>query len=255
MQTETAINPVESQAPETLEVLYQDEYLVALNKPSGLLVHRSLIDKKETRFALQIVRDQIGQYVYPVHRLDKPTSGVLIMALDKDTARALGEQFTQQVIHKEYIALVRGWIKDSDVIDYALKEELDKMTDKKARQDKEPQQAITHYQCLGQCEIPVNIEGPHPSSRYSLIACQPKTGRKHQIRRHMKHISHPIIGDANHGRGRHNRYFRDHLDAGRLLLHCKEIRLIHPTTREPLIIKAPLDECFQQLLNRLELNY
>jgi tRNA pseudouridine65 synthase len=247
------IKNIDAVEKETLPILYQDDDLVILNKPSGLLVHRSLIDKKETRFALQIVRDQIGKYVYPVHRLDKPTSGVLVMALNKSTAQALGDQFSQQTINKEYVALVRGWLDDDGIIDYALKEELDKMSDKKAQQDKPPQDAITHYQYIDKCELPVNIEGPHSTSRYSLIRCQPKTGRKHQIRRHMKHLSHPIIGDANHGRGRHNRYFRDHLDAGRLLLHCTSISFEHPTTHKIIAVSAPLDDCFKQLLKRLNL--
>jgi len=89
-----------------LEILYQDEYLIAINKPSGLLVHKSPIDKHETRFALQELRDQIGQYVYPVHRLDKPTSGVLLFALDREIAKSMSQYFRNNLVHKEYTAIV-----------------------------------------------------------------------------------------------------------------------------------------------------
>lgn len=234
---------------ETLPVLYQDEHLVIVNKPSGLLVHRSMIDRHETRFVLQIVRDQINQYVYPVHRLDKPTSGILILALSSECARLLGEQFAQNTVKKEYMAVVRGYTKDSEIIDYPLKEELDKIADKKARQDKEAQDAITEYITLDKIEIPCEVES-YPTSRYSLIKAYPKTGRKHQIRRHMKHISHPIIGDANHGRGRHNRFFKSEFNVNRLLLACTGVSFTHPYTVDELSITCPVDGDFLSLLEK-----
>jgi tRNA pseudouridine65 synthase len=234
---------------ETLPILYQDDYLVAVNKPSGLLVHRSEIDRHETRFALQIVRDQIGQYVYPVHRLDKPTSGVLLLALSSDIARQLSEAFSLRQIQKTYHAIVRGFSPDNGYIDHPLKEELDKYTDKKARQDKPAQSAQTAYTTLARTEIPIMIE-TYPQSRYSLVECKPETGRKHQIRRHLKHINHPIIGDAKHGRGRHNRYFKEHFDAGRLLLHASRLQLSHPVTGDNLDLQAEFDACFNSLFKR-----
>lgn len=237
--------------PETLPVLYHDEHLIAVNKPSGLLVHRSEIDRHETRFALQLIRDQIGQRVYPVHRLDKPTSGVLVFALSADTARTVSQAIENHAVTKTYLAVVRGFAPEEGYIDHALVEELDQYTDHKARQNKPAQAAQTSFRRLGTVELPVAIEG-YPQSRYSLVECVPHTGRKHQIRRHMKHINHPLIGDAKHGRGRHNRYFKEHLHAGRLLLHASQLQLPHPATGQALIINAPIDDTLQQLLARFD---
>ena len=241
--------PVPEPPKETLDILYQDECLVVVNKPSGLLVHRSMIDRHETRFAMQIVRDQIGQHVFPVHRLDKPTSGVLVFALSSEMARKLGEQFQGGKVEKTYLAVVRGITPEAGVIDHALKEKHDKMTDKKARKDKPAQDAISEYRRLATVELPVQIDR-YPQSRYSLVEVKPKTGRKHQVRRHMKHIAHPVIGDAKHGKGNHNRYFAEHMNAGRLLLACTDMRFQHPVSGEPLCIKAPLDHVFNELMAR-----
>ncbi|MEZ5534919.1 MAG: tRNA pseudouridine(65) synthase TruC [Thiolinea sp.] len=226
-----------------LDILYRDQHLVAISKPSGLLVHRSLIDARETRFAIQLTRDQIGQRVYPVHRLDKPTSGVLLFALDSDTARLLTEQFTAGLVQKTYLAVVRGYTDQQGCIDYPLREQLDKIADADADQDKAAQAAVTHYQCLLQTELPYPV-GRYPTTRYSLLELKPETGRKHQLRRHMKHIFHPIVGDTTHGDGRHNQFFREHFDCHRLLLHARSLRLEHPYTGGELTIYAPLPEDF-----------
>ncbi|MCB1583145.1 MAG: tRNA pseudouridine(65) synthase TruC [Marinicella sp.] len=236
-----------------LPILYQDEHMVVIDKPSGLLVHRSMIDKHETKFALQMTRDQIGQYVYPVHRLDKPTSGVLVMALSSEIAAKLTEQFTQKQIQKKYLALVRGYTDKTATIDYPLSEQLDRIADKQARQDKLPQQAITHYKTLWQGEIPVSV-GRYPSARYSLLSLTPETGRKHQIRRHMKHIFHPIVGDTTHGDGKHNTLFRERFNLGRLLLVAKEIRFEHPVTGEILQVSGFIGQEFEHILNELGCN-
>lgn len=230
-----------------LDILYQDEYLVAINKPSGLLVHRSWIDKDETLFALQLLRDQIGQYVYPVHRLDKPTSGVLLFALDKETAKRLTQLFIDKGIDKEYLAVVRGYTDDAALIDYALKEQFDKMTHKDVNQDKEPQEARTIYKRLATLELPYPVSR-YPVARYSLVHLQPQTGRKHQLRRHMKHILHPIVGDTKYGRGEHNKLFREKLDIHELLLTAFKISFPHPYTQKELIIQAPLNDAFRKML-------
>jgi len=229
-----------------LAILYQDEYLVAINKPAGLLVHRSMIDRHETQFALQMVRDQIGRRVYPFHRLDKPTSGVLVFALDSNTARQMTEVFSVREMKKEYLAIVRGYTEKQALIDYALKEQLDKMTDRQATQNKEAQPAITSYQRLATVELPHSV-GRYPAARYSLIRISPKTGRKHQIRRHMKHIFHPIVGDTTHGDGKHNQLFRGAFDCQRLLLHASGLSFIHPVSGGPVSIDAPLDEPFSRI--------
>ncbi|WP_020395083.1 tRNA pseudouridine(65) synthase TruC [Thiolinea disciformis] len=233
-----------------LPILYQDNWLVAINKPAGLLVHRSLIDKHETQFAVQLLRDQIGQKVYPVHRLDRPTSGVLLFALDTATARALTEQFTQGVVQKTYRALVRGFCAPEGVIDYALKEELDEIADAKADPNKPAQTAITHYRNLESFELPF-ASVKHPSSRYSLLALQPKTGRRHQLRRHLKHIFHPILGDTTHGDGKQNRLFREQFACERLLLHAGTLRIVHPVYRHELSISASLPKDFEAVLSAM----
>lgn len=234
---------------EVLPVLYRDEHLIAVNKPSGLLVHRSAIDRHETRFALQIVRDQIGQMVYPVHRLDKPTSGVLVFALSSGCAKQLGEMIAARQMQKHYLAVVRGYAPEHGSIDHPLTEEQDSCTDKKARKGKPAQEALTHFKRLACVELPYQVDR-YPQTRYSLVSCQPVTGRKHQIRRHLKHINHPIIGDAKHGKGNHNRFFQTQFQAHRLLLAATDIHLPHPVTAQPLHICAPLDDTFRQLLER-----
>ncbi len=234
-----------------LEIIYQDEYLVAINKPAGLLVHRSLIDRHETRFAIQLTRDQIGQKVYPVHRLDKPTSGVLLFALDSNTARLVSEQFIGGQIHKTYTAIARGYVAESGIINHPLKEKPDKIADARADQDKPAQAAITHYQCLQTYELPYVVDR-HPSSRYSLVILEPKMGRRHQLRRHMKHISHHLIGDTTHGNGKHNRFFREKYSSNRLLLHASSLSLKHPHNKTPLILKANLPDNFAKIIRSLK---
>ncbi len=231
-----------------LEIIYQDEYLVAINKPSGLLVHRSMIDRHETEFALQLVRDQIGQYVYPVHRLDKPTSGVLLFALSAEAAKAMSEIFQARATKKEYLAIVRGYIDEHELIDYPLKEQLDKMTDKKVRKDKGAQEAVTEYFRLGRVEFPYPVSR-YPVARYSLVRVVPRTGRKHQIRRHMKHVMHPIVGDTKHGRGEHNQLFREKFSCHRLLLHAYALTFEHPVSGETLTLRAGLDEVFSRIID------
>ncbi|MEC7816189.1 MAG: pseudouridine synthase [Pseudomonadota bacterium] len=227
--------------------LYRDTCLLAVHKPAGLLVHRSPIDRHETEFALQYARAlNGGEHVYPVHRLDRPTSGVLLFARDPDTARAVGQAMMAGEVKKTYVALVRGWAPEQGVIDHPLREEPE---DRRLKGQEQPvREATTEFRCLMTTEIPVAIER-YPSSRYSLVELQPRTGRKHQLRRHMKHINHPIIGDANHGRGRHNRYFAERFGQGRLMLAAVCLELCHPQTGERLAISAPPEDSFLQVLS------
>jgi tRNA pseudouridine65 synthase len=234
-----------------LEIIYQDQYIVVVNKPAGMLVHRSWLDKHETQFVMQTLRDQIGQHVYPLHRLDRPTSGVLVFALSSEYAAQMMPMFAEHRMEKVYHAVVRGWIKESAVLDYPLKEELDKIADKFARQDKEAQSAITEYKPLGYVEVPFST-GRFPTSRYSLVEMKPLTGRKHQLRRHMHHLSHHIIGDTTHGDGKHNRLFREHYDCHRLLLHASELSFVHPFTQENLVLKASFDDIWTRLMNEFK---
>ena len=230
-----------------LTEIYRDPWLLAVHKPAGLLVHRSPIDKHETEFALQYARAlNGGEHVYPVHRLDRPTSGVLLFARNPDTARTVGQAMMAGEVSKTYLAVVRGWTPESGTIDHPLKDEPE---DRRLRGTEQPvREALTHYRRLATTEIPVEIEG-YPTSRYSLVELYPKTGRKHQLRRHMKHINHPIIGDANHGRGRHNRYFAKRFGQGRLMLAATELVLTHPVTGEELALKAPPEQSFMDVLS------
>ncbi|HSR74837.1 MAG TPA: tRNA pseudouridine(65) synthase TruC [Sulfurovum sp.] len=234
-----------------LEILYQDEYLVAVNKPSGLLVHKSPIDKHETAFALQMVRDQIGQYVYPVHRLDKPTSGVLLFALNAPMAQSMSLLFRTSQVDKEYIAIVRGFTEDTSLIDYPLKQMLDTKEQKEQGITKEVQVAQTELQRLATVELPYPVSR-YPVARYSLVKLYPKTGRKHQLRRHMKHIFHPIIGDTKHGRGEHNTFFREKFSSYRLLLHASRMTFVHPLSQNRVVIHAPVDDTFQKLFKTFQ---
>lgn len=231
-----------------LEIIYQDEYLVVINKPTGLLVHKSMIDRHEIYFAMKMLRDQIGSWVYPVHRLDKPTSGVLLFALDSHTAKLMSEQFASHVIEKTYIAVGRGYVDDEGVIDHALREKLDKISDKDASRYKEPQEAVTAYRCLAKVELHVKV-GRYDTTRYSLVELKPRTGRKHQLRRHMKHINHHLLGDTKYGRGEHNKFIRDAYSMNRLLLHALSLKIKHPYRDELMIFKADFDDTFKMIFN------
>lgn len=232
-----------------LEILYQDEYIVVINKPSGLLVHKSMIDRHEIYYAMKMLRDQIGQWVYPIHRLDKPTSGVLLFALSKESARLLSEQFRDRKTIKKYLAVVRGYTDDSGVINHPLKEKLDKIADKNASKESEPKEAISEYKTLAKVELPFNV-GAYDSVRYSLVEVTLKTGRKHQIRRHMKHISHHLLGDTKYGRGEHNKFIRAELNCHRMLLHSYFLAIYHPYKEEFMNFRAPLDETFKSVFER-----
>jgi tRNA pseudouridine65 synthase len=229
-----------------LEILYQDEYLIAINKPSGLLVHKSPIDKHETQFALQLLRDQIGKYVYPIHRLDKPTSGILLFAFTSEMTKTMSLLFRSHEVNKEYIAIVRGYTQEEELIDYPLKQMLDTKEQKRLGITKEAQEAQTHYECLATVELPYPVSR-YPVARYSFVKLLPKTGRKHQLRRHMKHIFHPIVGDTKHGRGEHNQLFREKFECHRLLLHSHRVSFIHPVTQEKIVLEAEVDGTFMML--------
>ena len=235
--------------PEELRILYRDEEIIAIDKPSGLLVHRSDIDRHETRFAVQMLRDQIGQYVWAAHRLDRGTSGVLLFALNSEMASLLGKQFEGGNVDKRYLAVVRGHPETSGEINHPLTRQRDKYEWKGERSSEEAQPALTHYRRLATVELPVAVDR-YPSSRYALVELEPITGRRHQIRRHLKHLSHPIIGDATYGKGRHNRYFAEHLGCHRLLLACTCMAFKHPTDGRRLEIKAPVSGEFAATLAR-----
>ena len=214
------------------------------------MVHRSPIDRHETRFALQLLRNQLEQRVYPVHRLDKPTSGILLFALNPVTARLLAYQFAAHAVAKSYLAIVRGWCPEQGLIDHPLREEQDQADPAMRQQPSRVQAAVTDFQRLATVELDVAVDR-YPHARYSLVLLKPITGRRHQLRRHMKHISHPIIGDANHGKGVHNRFFQQAFSCHRLLLANVAMRLRHPHNGEELRLMAAPGTDFVTVAARL----
>lgn len=225
----------------TLKIIYQDEHYVAVDKPAGLLVHRSPLAKNESVFALQLVRDQIGHVVYPCHRLDRPTSGVLLFTLDQESLRFTQKELADRGCEKVYHAVVRGWTDDSGKIDYDLKSE---------DAPHKVQSAQTNYRTLARSEVPQPV-GPYPQARFSLIELRPKTGRKHQLRRHMAHIRHPIIGDTRHGDGAQNRFLREHCGCQRLMLRARSLSFTHRVTGERITVEADKEDAFQEIVTRL----
>ncbi|MCL4110498.1 UNVERIFIED_CONTAM: hypothetical protein GTU68_022380 [Idotea baltica] len=209
------------------------------------------MDSEETQFAVQMTRDAIGQKVFPVHRLDKPTSGVLIFALSSKVARLLQEQFQKKNIEKEYLALVRGWPKHQQwIIDKPLKYHVDKFSEPDTEEGK-MQNAETHFECLQTATIRQAV-GPYDSARYALVKATPKTGRKHQIRRHLNHCNHPIVGDVNHGDRHHNHFFQEHFKQTRLYLAATQISLTHPISLKPIVIEAPKETSFQRVIDQID---
>ncbi len=223
-----------------MEILFQDDYLVAVNKPAGLLVHRSRIAKDATEFALQKTRDLIGKEVHPIHRLDRKTSGVLLFALNLDVLRSMQKMFLEGGIRKEYHAVVRGYTKDSGDIDYSL------VNDRGVKQD-----ARTLYNTLKRWEILRSV-GKHSTSRYSYVQVLPETGRMHQIRKHFAHIFHPIIGDRPHGCNKQNKLFKEEFDLVEMLLHASKYTFNHPETKKVITIEAPLRKEFERVILLLD---
>lgn len=221
-------------------ILYRDQHLVAVNKPAGLLVHRSGIAHGAERFALQAVRDLLGRRVYTVHRLDRPVSGVLLFALSPEAGRRLSALFEDRAVQKGYLGVVRGWPQPEGLIDHPLSD----------RPGQPARETVTRYRVLARSEVPVAVTR-YPTSRYALVEICPETGRFHQIRRHLHHAYHPLIGDTTHGEGRHNRFFREQLGVDRLLLHARTLCLPHPFTGARVRIRAPLDDPWRRVLRRL----
>ncbi|RYZ98933.1 MAG: pseudouridylate synthase [Sphingobacteriaceae bacterium] len=225
-----------------LDILFHDEHLVAINKPHGLLVHRSGIANDAEEFALQLLRDQLGQKVFPAHRIDRKTGGILLFALDKPTEILMQQQFAENKVHKKYLSVVRGYTDDSGEIDYPLRKENGTL-----------QEAFTAYTTLHRTEIDVPFGG-HATSRYSLVEVTPTTGRMHQIRKHMSHIFHPIIGDRTHGCNKQNKLFKEQWDMTTMLLHASRLSFTHPVSNSDIVIEAELWDEFKQALNITGLN-
>jgi tRNA pseudouridine65 synthase len=213
-----------------MDVLFRDTALLVVNKPSGLITHRGWAN--DTDNALRRARALVGQYVYPVHRLDRGTSGALLFALGKDVAGRLGEQLQAGEFRKHYLALVRGIAPEQVLVDHPLA--------KAPGEQRKPAQ--TRVLRLGTFE------------RYSLVEARPLTGRAHQVRRHLKHLSHPVLGDTRYGSGEHNRACRSRFALHRLALHAARLSFAHPSTGEPIVIRAALPADLAEPLGAMELD-
>lgn len=226
---------------EPLPVLFRDEDFIAVHKPPGLLVHRSWISGDRV-FLLQRLRDQVGKRVYPVHRLDRATSGVILFGFSSEAASAMQQQLARSDSAKLYHAVVRGWIQEAGEIDHPLRDRDEEGSGTKA--------ARTRYRSLATVELPHAV-GRYSTARYSLVEVQPLTGRRQQIRKHLKHIAHPIVGDTTHGRGEHNRFFRERFGCGRLLLQARELHFCHPVSGEAMSIRAAAERSWDDIISRL----
>ena len=226
-----------------LQIIFEDDYLVAINKPHGLLIHRTKLANDANEFAMQILRDQLGYRVTPCHRIDRKTSGALLFSKDKKINILINKLFYENRMKKSYLAIVRGFTDDDGLIDYALKAENGKM-----------QESITKYNCLHKTELQLPYSG-QSTSRYSLLKLIPKTGRMHQLRKHMAHINHPIIGDRPHGCNKQNKLFKEKWQMTTMLLHAHSLEFEHPITYEKITIIAELSEEFKRSLKFLNLKF
>ena len=223
-----------------LEIVYQDDHLIAINKPHGLLVHRSSIATDAKEFALQLLRDQVGRFVSPVHRLDRKTSGLLLFAFDKEVEIAMHQQFQNGEVRKKYLAILRGHAPDQLDIDYPL-----------AKENGNMQEAFTSFVTLKRAELDIAF-GKHQTSRYSLVEAQPTTGRMHQLRRHFAHIFYPIIGDRKHGCNKQNKFFKEQWEMTTMMLHASELTFIHPVTKKEIQLKASVQAEFLRVMELMK---
>ena len=216
-----------------LPLIHLDAHLLAVHKPAGLLVHRSQLDAHADGDLLTQLQARLAMPLWPVHRLDKGTSGVLLLSRDVATARQLGALFAAGALQKTYLALVRGWPDPQGETSRPL-----------ARDPELPSTgqpllaACTRWQLLQRLLLPVSTDARHPHTRLALLQVQPQSGRRHQIRRHFKALAHPLVGDATHGKGPLNRAVAAHLGTSRLWLHALALHLLHPATGTPLRLHA-----------------
>jgi tRNA pseudouridine65 synthase len=229
----------------TVHILYQDSDLVAVHKPAGLKMHHDRRDNPQAPVLLQEVRNRTGRWIYPVHRLDRPASGVVLFAFSPDIARVLAGHFRHQEVAKTYLAVTRGYVEPAGSINSPLAANA---YAPKGGQSLKP--ALTRYERLAAIELNYPV-GPYATSRYALVAVHPCTGRMHQIRRHFHHIRHPLIGDTAYGDARHNRFFREHFGCHRLLLAAVELKLPHPNTGNALHVIAPLEKSYRDVLQKI----
>jgi tRNA pseudouridine65 synthase len=231
---------MESTAP--LELLHLDDDLLAVNKPAGIAVHRSHLVGADEDYLMDRLRLQVDGRLHAVHRLDRATSGVLLVARSREMAADLGQQMMARTVAKTYLAVVRGWPAEEGEIDYPLSG---------SSLSGEAKPALTRWRRLATVEVPI-AQGRYEQQRYALLEVSPETGRYRQIRRHFHHVSHHLLGDTSHGRGDHNRLIRQYFGVHRLLLHASHLRVVHPRTQLALAMQASLDPAWQRLLKAFD---
>jgi tRNA pseudouridine65 synthase len=225
-----------------IDIVFEDDSILAVNKPAGLLVHRSSIAADESDFLLDRLQAQVAGSLFLAHRLDRATSGVVLLAKTRAIAGELGRQFMDRRVCKRYLAVVRGWPPEDGVIDYPLPD---------VRERSPRKAAVTRWRTLATANVPIAL-GKYPEQRYALIEALPETGRYRQIRKHFHHVSHHVVGDTSHGRGDHNRLWRMHFGVHRMLLHAWKLELSHPLSGAGLALCAPLDGTWQSVLARFD---
>ncbi len=227
-------------------ILYQDSHLVVVNKPAGMLVHRSSLSRGDEEYLLQKVRDIVGYHLYPVHRLDRPTSGVVLFALSPSVAAALQQQFANKAVEKIYYAFVRGWMGEPTLHEREVKTEKGKLVE-----------ATTHFAPLHHIEYPIATDR-YATARYTVVRCEPSTGRWHQIRQHLAQLRHYIINDRVHGDGKQNKLITNYLGVSEMFLHARSLAFTHPESGKRVEVVAPFPEwwrsvCPEKMEIRLEI--
>ena len=224
-----------------INIVYEDDWLILANKPSNLIVHHSKYARNIDEVSLcQQLNQEFAKPIHPIHRLDRKTSGLIMFAKDKTSIPPLQQLFNEQNIQKTYIALVRGFVEGDGILDFPIR----------ADETNVYKPAETHYKSIQSFEVDIPVL-PYPTARYTLLELQPKTGRMHQLRKHMNKFSHPIIGDPKYGNRHHNHMFIDQLQISNLFLHAQSLRFLHPKTKEEIIVKADFPDFWHQMIKSL----
>ena len=224
----------------SMEILFEDEYIVVINKPNNFIIHESHYSRNIREITLiQFLTNQLGYSVYPAHRLDRKTSGVIIFLKDKQYVQQFQELFTNKEITKTYFAIVRGFSPATGIIDTPVKNDDTGIY----------KEALTHYQSITNIELNIPVT-PYAKSRYSLIQLNPQTGRMHQLRKHMSKINHPIVGDYKYGDRFHNRMFETEFDCIYMFLHAYRLEFTHPISLQKMDIKAAYPSDWQKVFHK-----
>jgi len=228
----------------SIEIVFEDEYLVAVNKPNNFIIHESHYSRniRETTL-LQFIEQQMGYPVYPAHRLDRKTSGIIILLKDKQYVQQFQELFITKNIQKTYYAIVRGFSPDAGTIDTPVKNDDTGIY----------KEALTHYKTIQNIELQIPVQ-PFDSSRYSLVQLMPQTGRMHQLRKHLNKISYPIVGDYKYGDRFHNRMYENQFNCIYMFLHAHQLDFTHPITNKKLQLTADFPADWKKLFNTFNWN-